>query len=126
MNARVRRAITHGDTTLKSTNPTPHTPTHAPHHTRPRLTFAHGLLIGALAAGSIVLVGAGSRQPANPIVGFAATDEKLFRVYQSGEIEFLGVDLDNGSLNGIPDWSPVKIDNTLIWDSRGRNFYKKK
>ena len=21
---------------------------------------------------------------------------------------------------------PVKIDNTLIWDSRGRNFYKKK
>lgn len=115
---------------MKSTDSIPHASSHTPHHnshhTRPRFTFAHGLLIGALAAGSIVLVGAGSRQPANPIVGIGATDERLFRVYQSGKVEFLGVDLDNGSINGVPDWSPVKIDDTLIWDSRGKNFNKKK
>lgn len=95
-----------------------------------RASFVRGIVVGGVVAGGIVLLGAGVGQPGSApppdkIVAFAATDEKLFRVWESGRIEFLGVDLDNGTANGVPDWSPVKIDTTRVWDSRGRNIRKK-
>lgn len=93
-----------------------------------RQSFVRGIVVGGVVVGGIVLLGAGAGQPATPpdkIVGFAATDEKLFRVWESGKIEFLGVDLDNGTPAGVPDWSPVQIDTARVWDSRGRNIRKK-
>lgn len=93
---------------------------------RKRDGFVRGMVTGVVLAAGIVLVGAGRGHTQDKIIGFAATDEKLFRVWESGRIEFLGVDLDTGSPAGVPDWSPVKIDSTMVWDSRGKNFYKKK
>jgi len=92
---------------------------------RHRGVFVCGMVAGIGVAAAGAMLGVGRGQPEDRIVGLAATDEKLFRVWESGRIEFLVVDLDNGTAEGVPDWTPVQIDTTRMWDSRGKAIRKK-
>ncbi|MFK7759745.1 MAG: hypothetical protein AB8C13_07360 [Phycisphaerales bacterium] len=72
--------------------------------------------MGALIAG--VLLG-GFTQPRNSVVAYTATDETMYRIYESGKIEYLRLDEDPPrTADGIFNWGIVKIDDR--YDLRDR------
>lgn len=100
---------------------------------RPSVVLAAGLL----AAGSLML-GLTGWQPQDPspgsrrgidasVVGVAANNDMLFRVYSDGSVDYLRVSKDACSQhpNGVPDWALFKIDHTMTHDPRGHPQPKK-
>ena len=72
--------------------------------------------VGALGAGT-VLGGLGSGQPTekldrvDEVVAYTATDRTIYKMYESGKIEYLRVDENPPrTADGVYDWGDVKID----------------
>lgn len=93
-----------------------------------RQRLALTALAGAL--GLLVGLGIGSEAPRpapGPIshasetapVQYLAGDNRLYRIHDTGEIEYLIVDFAHGSVAGIPGWALLRIDNTLSRDRMG-------
>jgi hypothetical protein len=92
-----------------------------------RIIRRQRLTIGGL-AGLLVLVvglGQGSTGQDRPsasgpaITHYTAGGDRLYRVWDTGVIEYLTVDLANGSVDGIPGWARIHIDPTLSRDRMG-------
>lgn len=90
-----------------------------------RLTIAGlaGLLVLAVGLG----VGLGnaphdpspSPSPAPEVIHYTAGGDRLYRIWDNGAIEYLIVDFANGSVEGIPGWAPIHIDESLSRDRMG-------
>lgn len=85
-------------------------------------------LAGAL--GLLVGLGIGSEAPrpapetiphasGTAPVQYLAGDNRLYRIHDTGEIEYLIVDFAHGSVAGIPGWALLRVDNTLSRDRMG-------
>jgi len=82
------------------------------------------LTIAGLAAAIALLAGLG-HAPTQPdlsppqITHYTAGGDRLYRIRDDGTIEYLIVDFANGSVEGIPGWARVHIDNSLTRDRMG-------
>lgn len=80
--------------------------------------------IAGLGVALALLAGLG-HAPAQPepsqagITHYTAGGDRLYRVWDNGTIEYLIVDFANGSVEGIPGWARVQIDNSLTRDRMG-------
>ena len=63
--------------------------------------------------------GAGGSPAAREVTHYTAGDDRLYRVWDDGTIEYLIVDFANGSVEGIPGWARVQIDHSLTRDRMG-------
>lgn len=89
------------------------------------LAGALGLLVG-------LGIGSGSprptAEPAPPTIETAPTgapvqyvagDNRIYRIHDTGEIEYLIVDFAHGTVAGIPGWALLRVDSTLSRDRMG-------
>lgn len=68
-------------------------------------------LVGAVMLGVGFGLGGLTRSDEDSVVAYAATDETMYRVYESGLIEYLRLDDDPPrTAHGVFDWGVVKID----------------
>lgn len=108
----------------------------SPDPTAARTIARQRLAITALAGalGLLVGLGIGSESPrpapetAPPAAGsspthapvqYIAGDNRIYRIHDTGEIEYLIVDFANGTVAGIPGWALLRVDNTLSRDRMG-------
>jgi len=69
-------------------------------------------LVGVLMLGVGFGLGGLTRNDEDSVVAYVATDETMYRVYESGRIEYLRLDDDPPrTAHGVFDWGVVKIDN---------------
>ena len=93
-------------------------------------------VITALAGvlGLLVGLGVGSEAPGPPReagpsvpmiaashapVQYVAGDNRIYRIHDSGEIEYLIVDFAHGTVAGIPGWALLRVDTALSRDRMG-------
>jgi hypothetical protein len=50
---------------------------------------------------------------------YVAGGDRLYRIYDNGAIEYLIVDFAHGSVEGIPGWALLHVDETLTRDRMG-------
>ena len=67
-------------------------------------------------------VGFGRATGAAQIEQYTAGGDRLYRIWDDGRVEYLEVDLANGSVEGIPGWAPVHIDHKLSRDRMGNEI----
>lgn len=83
--------------------------------------------IGGMAAALVLLAGFGlGRGPGDgpaPVVPeithYTAGDNRLYRIWDDGSVDYLIVDFAHGSVEGIPGWARVHIDPSLSRDRMG-------
>ena len=81
-----------------------------------RLTIAL-VGLGALSVG--LLLGGMNRAGKDDVIAYAATDETLYRIYETGRIEYLRLDEDPPrTAHGVFDWGVVKIDKNYTLRDR--------
>jgi len=69
-------------------------------------------LVGALMLGVGLVLGGQAREGKDSVIAYTATDETMYRVYESGRIEYLRLDDDPPrTAHGVFDWGVVKIDD---------------
>ncbi len=69
--------------------------------------------VGLLGAGALLGGMNAETDPAkrDKVIAYTATDETMYRVYESGRIEYLRLDDDPPrTVDGVFDWGVVKID----------------
>lgn len=87
-----------------------------------RLEKSNARLKFGLAGASMLVVGmalGGLAMKDDPIVAYTTTDDTMYRVYESGNIEYLR--LENGpprTVEGVFDWGVVKIDDRFKLEDR--------
>ena len=108
---------------------TRHTPEAYPATTIARQRFAIAALAGVL--GLVVGLGLGSDAPtanaqpqnaARPAAApfqYVAGGDRLYRIHDTGEIEYLIADFAHGSVAGVPGWASLRIDTSLSRDRMG-------
>ena len=62
---------------------------------------------------------ASSLKTSSKITHYAAGDNRLYRFWDNGDIDYLTIDFDHGSVEGIPSWTRLRIDNSLTRDRMG-------
>ena len=73
------------------------------------LTLGAGIGIGGLTRGA----------DTDSIIAFTATDDTIYRVYESGLIEYLRVEKDPPrTVEGVFDWGVVKVDDRFTLQDR--------
>lgn len=83
------------------------------------------MVIGGMALALVLLAGVGlGRGPAagsgaREITHYTAGDNRLYRIWDDGTIDYLIVDFAHGSVEGIPGWATVHIDPSLSRDRMG-------
>jgi hypothetical protein len=84
-----------------------------------RTEAAVGALVGALMLGVGFGLGGLTRSDEDPVVAYTATDETMYRVFESGRIEYLRLDDDPPrTAHGVFDWGVVKIDDRYVLEDR--------
>lgn len=85
------------------------------------------LAMGGMGAVLVLLAGVGlGRGPApagepqvREVTTYTAGGNRLYRIWSDGSIDYLIVDFANGSVEGIPGWARLEIDQTLSRDRMG-------
>ncbi|MFG0260638.1 MAG: hypothetical protein ACF8LK_09840 [Phycisphaerales bacterium JB041] len=85
------------------------------------LTGALGLLVGLGLGGEPPTKAAEPVPTADATAPFqyVAGDNRLYRIHDSGEIEYLIVDFAHGTVAGIPGWATLRVDHSLSRDRMG-------
>ena len=88
-----------------------------------RLAFAglSGLAVLAVGLGFGLAAGDPAEVPslAPEITHYTASDDRLYRIWDNGDIHYLIADFANGSVKGIPSWTRIQIDDSLTRDRMG-------
>jgi hypothetical protein len=76
-------------------------------------------MVGAGLLGAGALLGGMNAAAKDKVIAYTATDETMYRVYDSGRIEYLRLDEDPPrTAHGVFDWGVVKIDENYTLRDR--------
>lgn len=56
---------------------------------------------------------------AREITHYTAGGDRLYRIWDTGDIEYLTIDFAHGSVEGVPSWARLRIDDSLTHDRMG-------